>query len=154
MMPVFVKKIPLLHFPLDAGLTFRKKRLLGENKTVRGLLFAVLASLSVVLLQSFFSYGIIDYSLHSPFLVGLLIGIGVILGDALGSFIKRQFAIAPGESLYVLDQIDSVLVFPLLLSFVVWIGFRYYLLSIILWGVFHLILKYFGFILGIEEKKI
>ena len=161
MMPVFVRKLPILSPPLDGGLCFRGRRLLGKNKTLRGLIFAILGAIFVAYLQkegqSLFvlnALSIVDYSSFSIPLFGFLIGLGVILGDALGSVLKRQLDIAPGESLLIVDQIDSAVIFPLVLTPLVWIGWTYYFFSILIWGSFHLILKYAGYLLHLEEKKI
>ena len=159
--PVFFKKVPFLNYSLDFCFTFRGKRILGENKTFRGLFFGVLVGIILSFCMRYlyqFSFfqeiSLVDYSSLNIIFYGVLIGFGVILGDALGSFLKRQCNVKPGESFFVVDQIDSVVVFPLVLSLLVWIGWSSYLWSIVLWGVFHVLLKYLGYVLKIEDKKI
>lgn len=89
--------------PIDAGLTAWDGRpLLGPSKTVRGLIAATVASAVVALL-----FGL-------PLQLGILIGVGAMLGDALSSFTKRRLGIAPSGRAPGLDQIPESLI-PLLL---------------------------------------
>ena len=43
-------------------------------------------------------------------LIGFLLGFGALLGDALGSFIKRRMGIGRGKPAPILDQIDFLIV--------------------------------------------
>lgn len=92
---VQLKFLDFLAVPLDGGLKFRGKPLLGKNKTLRGLLAGIITG-------AFWGYFVTD-----PFL-GMLQGIAAIVGDAIGSFIKRQLNFAPGENFPILDQLDYV----------------------------------------------
>lgn len=121
MAPVIANNIPLLKRftqPIDGGKTFRGKRILGKNKTLRGLLSAVLMGLAVGLLQ-FFVYILlgwpenglapINYDTAYVILLGGVLGLGAIFGDAVESFFKRQLGIAPGHNWFLFDQIDYLL---------------------------------------------
>lgn len=85
--------------PLDFNFTVGKDRtpLIGPHKKVGGLLIGIVVALIVVLLQG------------RPYLVGLLMGAGSVLGDALESFLKRRLKIGEHGPLPILDQIDSPL---------------------------------------------
>ena len=72
------------------------KPFLGSHKTLRGCIFGTLAGLIIGVIQG------------NP-LAGLTQGFGAILGDLIGSFLKRRLDIAPGASLPILDQIDFIL---------------------------------------------
>jgi CDP-2,3-bis-(O-geranylgeranyl)-sn-glycerol synthase len=108
MAPELLKGVPFLGRPV-----WEKK--LGRNKTWRGMVAAVLIGVLVFLLQKwlfqfnfFYDISIIDYSGFS-LLLGFLLGLGVILGDAVGSFYKRRAGIKPGESWKLWDQLDFVI---------------------------------------------
>ncbi len=89
-------------FPLDAGCVFFDGRpLLGPSKTLRGLVAAALASMVAALL------------LGLPPLVGLLMGLCAMAGDALSSFIKRRLGVPPSGKATGLDQLPEALL-PLL----------------------------------------
>lgn len=109
--------------PLDAGKKFRDKRIFGENKTLRGLVFGTACAMFTTIIQfllikngflHFFFFSDISTSL----LFGFLGGFGALLGDAVESFFKRQLDIASGRPFIPFDQIDYVLGFTLLTSFV------------------------------------
>ena len=115
--------LPGLKRPLDGGARFRGHRLFGDNKTWRGALVMVTGILVATLLlwpwdwwQSRLPGGIRD---AGPVPYGLLLGVGVVLGELPNSFLKRQLGIAPGTQrnalLTLYDQADFVLVVWLVL---------------------------------------
>ncbi len=84
--------------PIDLGKNFVDgKRILGDHKTIRGFLSGVLAGTLVGVFQG------------RP-LCGLLLSLGAMLGDMMGSFFKRRVDIKPGESAPLLDQEGFVMV--------------------------------------------
>ena len=88
--------------PLDGGLRFFDGRpLLGSSKTIRGFLAAVAAAALGAPLTGL------------PAMLGALLGVGAMLGDALSSFIKRRMGAAPSSRATGLDQIPEALI-PLL----------------------------------------
>jgi CDP-diacylglycerol--serine O-phosphatidyltransferase len=118
---------PLLHAPvlvLDWLPALRRPiapRLFGVNKTWRGALFmaggVVLAALALSPWSAWWDAlpdGIRD---AGPLPYGLLLGLGVVLGELPNSFLKRRAGIAPGTQrggalglfFTVLDQGDLVL---------------------------------------------
>ena len=111
MTPVFVKKVPVLNYPLDFGHTLNGKRVFGSHKTWRGLVFGVLAAtLAFWLMQRAgdFGFWLADLS-QIPLWVGSAMGFGALAGDALESTIKRQLNVASGESLIFWDQVDFLI---------------------------------------------
>ncbi len=102
--PIIARWLSGSHFawPLDGGLLFIDERpLFGNNKTLRGLLAALIAT---TLLAWFIGW--------SPWL-GLLFASTAMLGDLFASFIKRRLAIPVSGMAPVLDQVPESL-FPLL----------------------------------------
>lgn len=92
--------------PLDFKRKINNKRLFGDNKTIRGTLFIMVGALAV---------GLAEYPLfHYMLPVSVLLGIGTIVGDLIGSFIKRQMSLKPGRSLPVMDQYGFFIVAMLL----------------------------------------
>ena len=113
--------------PLDGGATFRGRRVFGDNKTWRGAIVIVVGVLVATLLLSQWDWwweelpG--DLREHGPLPYGLLLGLGVVVGELPNSFAKRQLDIAPGAQrktpggvlLTIYDQADFVLAVWLLL---------------------------------------
>lgn len=90
------------NWPLDFGWVFFDHRpLLGPSKTIRGIVAATGATGCAALL---FGY---------DFAVGASVGLLVMIGDLLSSFLKRRLSIASSDSALGLDQGLEALV-PLL----------------------------------------
>lgn len=82
--------------PIDFGRKFRGKRILGDNKTISGT-----ASMLV--------FGVATGAIESAFLpyllpVSVLLSLGAVIGDLLGSFIKRRIGHEAGASFPIMDQ--------------------------------------------------
>lgn len=111
MAPVLVQRwVPWLAIPLDGGMTFHGKRLLGDHKTLRGLVCGIALALAIAYLQSlhpFPSLEVVNY--EQWVLLGFLQGGGALVGDLIKSFFKRRIGIAPGQSWRPFDQIDFIL---------------------------------------------
>jgi CDP-2,3-bis-(O-geranylgeranyl)-sn-glycerol synthase len=110
--------------PLDLGMTLRGRRILGENKTLRGFIIMLPATAG-----SFFLLGLIVskrpdlYARIWPMspsafaLLGLWAGLGFMVGELPNSFLKRQLGIPPGGApqqmqakvlFFALDRFDSI----------------------------------------------
>jgi CDP-archaeol synthase len=114
-----------LAIPLDGGRSFRGRRLLGANKTLRGFVimvpaagisFAVFAGMLGGLQRG--QTGLWPGSSASYALLGMWAGCGFMLGELPNSFVKRQLGVAPGDAakavcarrlFLVLDRVDSIL---------------------------------------------
>jgi len=127
---------PLARMPVDGGLTWRGRRLCGDNKTVRGVILMIAATTLCAVLQ-----GLIESHVEwaralslpgagrlDPVRWGLLLGTGYVVGELPNSFIKRQLDVAPGGAasgwlgpmFWVIDQVDS-LIGVLVLMRVAWV---------------------------------
>lgn len=156
MAPVLVRKhFPSLAKPLDFG-----TGILGPHKTFRGLLFGIIGGILGVLLQYilFMNYAVqtfslVNYEKINLFLFGFLIGVGVIVGDAVGSFIKRRLKMKPGASFVPLDQIVAPLGAMLFILPLYRVSLKILLLALIVSIVFHILIKHIGYFLKIENKK-
>jgi CDP-archaeol synthase len=119
--------VPALKHPIDAGATFRGRRLFGDNKTWRGAIamFSGVFAATPLLWRSESYRERLPRELQraSPWIVGALLGSSVALGELPNSFLKRQLDIAPGERvrspagmvISLVDQADFVVTAWLLL---------------------------------------
>ncbi len=82
--------------PLDLGKKIGGRRIFGDHKTIRGLVAGLLSGFIIAFLESF----AISYMLP----VGILLTIGTMFGDLLGSFVKRRVGFKEGSKVFLLDQ--------------------------------------------------
>ena len=131
---------------LDGGRNFFDgERILGAHKTVRGFFAGILGGSLI---------GLVETPVDSRLLLGgVVIGLGTVLGDLLGAFLKRRAGIKPGSPLPIVDQLDFVfgglllgqLVFPLS-----WISI---LIVVLVTPPIHLGTNYGAFLLGIKRTR-
>ena len=98
--------------PLDGGRMLWGERVLGDHKTWRGIVAGCVVGLAAFAAQRLLydagwlrALAPIDYG-DTPLVLGLLLGLGTGIGDAVKSFFKRRIAIAPGEPWVCFDQLD------------------------------------------------
>ena len=85
-------------WPLDAGLRFFDGRpLLGQSKTVRGLVLSLAATTAVASLLGF------------SWTLGLGFAAATMAGDLFSSFVKRRLKVRPSGQALGLDQIPEAL---------------------------------------------
>ena len=125
----FLAHAPVLRFnllpgwarPLDAGRTWRGRRLLGDNKTWRGLIVmwsgVFIATLALSTIAGWWSALPGPIQAAGPLPYATLLALGAVTAELPNSFAKRQLDIAPGRQrgsllgvlLSLLDQGDFVL---------------------------------------------
>lgn len=166
MAPVFAAKISWLRpysMPLDAGRKLGGYRILGKNKTWRGLLAGIIVATiifglqQVIMLQSpeFLKFlHPLQYASLPTLLVGPLFGLGALLGDALKSFFKRRIHIPPGKSWFPFDQIDYIVGSMVAISPFIRLSLLEYLVALVLWLGLHLVSVYVGWLLKIRRQPI
>ena len=87
--------------PLDFGKRFIDgRRILGDGKTFEGFTLGVLYATSVALTEALAAKN------DSLAAYGVIAGIGALLGDITGSFIKRRLGLERGAHMPLLDQLD------------------------------------------------
>lgn len=141
MAPVFADHyniLPSLNKPLDKNLNYNDRRILGDHKTIRGLVIGIIVGSLVGLLQG-------------NIILGLGMGLGALWGDALKSFIKRRLDISPGTSWLPWDQTDfvigaSIVTFPISPQ-----PIAHYMLAILIIGVGSYLVSYIGEHTGIKK---
>ena len=164
--PIIAAHLPVLstlNAPLDFHKHFRGRRLLGDHKTWRGVISGVLMGVVAIWLQSqlFHDYAWVrhvsspvSYQSNAVLVLGLLLGIGALLGDALKSFLKRQYNIAEGRRWFPFDQLDFVIVGLLLSTIYVRLPAVDYGLIVLIWFGMHLLFSYIGFLLNLKERPL
>lgn len=162
MAPVFVRRhFKFLAIPLDFGKTFLGKRIFGENKTLRGIIFGTLAGMVVVFFQTilynkftfFREISLVPYNQYNFALLGFLMGFGAMLGDLIKSFFKRQVGKKPGERFFPFDQLDFLLGSLLLTSFVFRPSWQVIVFLILVIPFFHIGFNRIGYFIKIQKTK-
>ncbi len=165
MAPIFLMEIPLLkqwNFPVDFYRMYRGKRILGDHKTIRGLLGGIVVAILVVLVQQYIYeqstfvriFSRINYISVNVLLLGFLVGFGALGGDSLKSFFKRQIGIAPGKSFFPFDQLDYIIGAIVLTSCIIRLPFLVYVYLLVEGFVLHLGVSYVGYILRFKKTPI
>lgn len=164
--PIFAKNISWLdkfNKPIDAGKTYKNKRILGDHKTFRGVLSAVIIALITSLVQYIAATNsqwlqanllIVDYTNSIFIIMGTFMGLGAIIGDGIKSFFKRQASVPSGKSWFPYDQIDYILggllfTLPFLL-----LPLQNYLYVLTLWFFLHIVSVYFGWLANVRKDPI
>jgi CDP-2,3-bis-(O-geranylgeranyl)-sn-glycerol synthase len=90
--------------PIDRGRNWIDgRRILGDHKTFRGLISGIIVGTTIGIIQL------------RP-IQGVLLSTGAMVGDLIGSFIKRRLDIPPGGNAVLLDH-EGFLVFSILFCF-------------------------------------
>ncbi len=154
MMPVLVKKVPFLNSPVDGSQKLFGKPILGNHKTWRGILFGMLGGIGMGGFQFLIHINVlsINYA-QSWFLLSVCLAGGALLGDAIKSFFKRRFNIAPGLSWKVFDQLDYVSGALCLTAPFFWPGIENAIILLVISGIGHVLINHVGFWVGINKKK-
>ena len=102
--PVVGVKIFKRVTPLDRGKVFIDgRRILGDGKTIEGFITGITTGTLVSFLQALM--------VGESFLMirGSLMAFGALIGDIIGSFIKRRLKLSRGAPAPLLDQLDFLL---------------------------------------------
>ena len=166
MTPIPIAKVPGLRkfdAPIDGGLHFRGKRVLGSHKTWRGLVVGLLAATFTLWLQQLavahFGWAQtlttqVDYGALPTLILGPLFAVGALGGDAIESFFKRQRGVQPGHGWFPFDQTDYIIGGALAASPFVHLTFLQYVWLLVLWLCVHMVASYIGYLLGFKERPI
>ncbi|MHA1754710.1 MAG: CDP-2,3-bis-(O-geranylgeranyl)-sn-glycerol synthase [Candidatus Odinarchaeia archaeon] len=159
--------------PVDLGKNFVDgRRIFGEGKTIRGLIGGVIFGFMVGLIQflistpvnDFFQQLILTYDfnpsiglnaelvlLFNP-LRAFLLPFGALIGDLVGSFIKRRIGLARGKPAPLIDQLDFIL-FALLFSyFLAPISWEYVVIILVFTPLIHLMANIIAYFLKLKKE--
>lgn len=166
MAPIFAAHLPVLrHYnaPMDGGKYLRGVRLLGSNKTWRGLIAGVVVGAVVAVTQTVllgYMPDVQEYlalpnlSLAMGLLIGALLGFGALAGDALKSFFKRQLRIAPGKSWVPFDQTDFIIGAAICTAPFVRLDTAVYLWALALLCLLHFLVSFLGWKVGMKKSPV
>lgn len=154
------RHLPWLNYPVDFGRSWRGKRIFGDHKTWRGVIFGTLAGLLFFWLQWYLSkfgffqrISLFDYS-QSSWLVGFLLASGAVWGDVVKSFFKRRKNLAPGQPWIPFDQIDYTLGALLLTSLVYFPGWGVAIFIVVFGFLLHILFNLLGYMLRLQRNKL
>ncbi|PJE57922.1 MAG: hypothetical protein COU81_03490 [Candidatus Portnoybacteria bacterium CG10_big_fil_rev_8_21_14_0_10_36_7] len=145
--------------PVDGGRKLRGKPIFGPGKTWEGLIMACVVGMVIAFIQmSAFPYlpwemsevplNIVPMSIQ----LGFLLGLGTVLGDMAGSFIKRRLNLKRGQAAPILDQDDFLVVAFLFASLLVVIQWQWVVLMLILTPIFHWLACIVGYLAKVKKE--
>jgi len=141
--------------PIDRGKLFRDGRpIFGAGKTIRGFVAGLIVGSIVGVLQGVVAVlqGVVTGQAYIYVMRGLLLALGALVGDLLGSFIKRRLDIPRGGAAPVLDQLGFVVFALLFASPVMLPGWEVTLTILIITPPIHLATNFVGYKLGFKSK--
>lgn len=149
--------------PVDMGKTDRKgKQWIGNGVTWKGLVGGTILGTIIGGVQGYFGPQIIsEYgsqivtpivtNVWEGIVVGFLLSFGALVGDALGSFIKRRIGIKRGQPTPFLDQLDFLIIAILFTSIIIPFDWYFIAIAIILTLIIHLIANTIAYLIGIKD---
>lgn len=152
--------------PIDRGKHFRDgRRLFGDGKTIRGFIVGVLCGTLVGLAQVLIAPSLrpilaqyvtitddMDLVLLMTLPSAFLLSFGALLGDLIGSFLKRRVDIKSGNPSPVLDQLGFIIMGLILASPVLQPGPQYITILVITTLLIHWISNALGYLLGFKKN--
>lgn len=167
MTPIISAKVPGLrnwNTPVDMGKSIGGIRILGDHKTWRGFITGIIAGILILTLQKIIfenSSGdflkenlLLDYSEVNIIVLGTLLALGALGGDAIKSFFKRRIGIKSGKAWVPFDQIDYILGGILASLLYIQFSFTVYIWILVIWGVLHPISTIIGYLLKLKSEPI
>ena len=170
MLPAYVANLSGLAFgggtPVDGGKDYKDgRRLIGNGVTWKGLqngtILGTLVGVVLGMIGTFFgdlsvlTGGIIDLHVYGSVIGGLILGFLMafcaLLGDLVGSFIKRRIGLQSGEPAPLMDQLDFVVGALVLSLLVVQISWKFFLIIAVLTLVLHLGSNCIAYLIGIKD---
>ncbi len=172
MLPAYLANVSALVFgggkPLDFGRNFRDgRRIIGNGVTWKGTIIGTLIGTFIGIIQGSVSayygnifslipgimiiQGPIPTSIIQGALIGLFLGGGALIGDAVGSFIKRRIGIERGKAAPFLDQLDFVIGALVFASLIVFIPLNMIIIILIISIVLHLLTNIIAYLIGMKD---
>ena len=143
---------------IDGGRMWRGKQIFGPGKTWEGLALGVIVATLVATFQMFVAPLLpwnlspvpLDIVPMTP-LLGFIMGLGAMVGDMGGSFIKRRLGIARGKPAPLLDQLDFIIGMLLFTSFAVALKWEWAVILIIMTPIIHLTANFVAYLIGLKN---
>ncbi|HIE18109.1 TPA: CDP-2,3-bis-(O-geranylgeranyl)-sn-glycerol synthase [Candidatus Bathyarchaeota archaeon] len=136
--------------PIDMGKTFWDgKPLFGSHKTIRGFVLGLAIGTLVGWAQEALAPNV--GLPRGNALLGFILSLGAMIGDLLGSFLKRRLDLKPGAPLPISDQMDFVLVALLFGALIEPPTLTAALIILILTGPIHLLVNIAAYLLRLKK---
>lgn len=141
--PVFIKK----GAPLDRGKLFIDgRRILGDGKTIEGFITGLYFGFIV---STLYAIMLNDYILLLQLWAS---SIGALLGDIIGSFVKRRMGIPRGGKAIGLDQLDFYIgANALLVATMFNISTQLFIVGLVIVMILHIATNRVAYILGLKN---
>lgn len=149
--------------PIDFGKCDSKgNRWIGDGVTWRGLIAGTVIGIITGAIEGYLAPMVIPLiaanlitpiitDVSSGIVIGFLLGFGAMLGDAIGSFIKRRLGIGRGKPVLFLDQLDFIIVAIILVTPIVGVNWIFIVMAIALTFILHLATNLGAFLLGLKD---
>ena len=172
MLPAYLANVSALVFgggkPVDFGRNYRDgRRIIGNGVTWKGTIIGTLIGTFIGIIQGSVSVyygnifslipgimiiqGPIPTSIIQGALIGLFLGGGALIGDAVGSFIKRRIGIERGKAAPFLDQLDFVIGALVFASLIVFIPLNMIIIILIISIVLHILTNMIAYLIGMKD---
>jgi CDP-2,3-bis-(O-geranylgeranyl)-sn-glycerol synthase len=152
--------------PMDGGLLFRDgNRILGDGKTIRGfmsgIIFGVFTGVAQSIAAPYVRLHMVQYLvvsqgmetiLFSGVSIALILSIGALLGDLVGSFLKRRISLRSGAPSPMLDQLGFVLMALILTAPFLQLNPVYPAILILITLVIHWVSNAGSYLLGLKKN--
>ena len=149
--------------PVDFGKCDKNNvRWIGDGVTWRGLIVGTLIGTLTGTVQGYFGPDIIQTigsyiitpiitDITSGVLIGFLLGFGALVGDAVGSFLKRRLGIDRGKPAPLLDQLDFLIMALIFVSIVISLNWILIVVTIVFTLIIHSLANFIAYLLGIKD---
>lgn len=162
---VFAGLLPSRH-PIDGGRLFSDGySLFGSGKTWEGFLGGFFSGVVIGLVQVLTAPLLLDIILQAGLVLPpefnplvlltiplvIVVALGALVGDIIGSFIKRRLKMARGKPAPLLDQLDFLLMALLFGFFVYPLPLLLTLFLLIVTPIIHLLANAVGYLIGVKD---
>lgn len=133
--------------PIDMGKKLSDgKRILGDGKTIRGFIAGIVAGTIFGAIQIAFG------NRTGGITIILLLSLGALLGDMVGSFLKRRIGLSRGKAAPGLDQLEFLAGALILSSLIKTPSWEIILTLIIITPAIHLGTNFIGYKMGYKSE--
>ena len=138
--------------PIDKGIiVWDGQRLLGDGKSIEGFISGVMVGSVTGLIINF----LIPHLYKNP-IEYLLLSIGAMTGDLIGSFIKRRLKMERGAPFPIIDQTGFIIIALLLVWITIglpnWINLELIFIILIITFILHIATNILAYMVGIKNK--
>jgi len=144
--------------PVDCGRKLVKNRIFGPGKTWEGLLAGMVVGGVIALVQQL-AFPYLPWHVSAvplaivPMTVqlGLLLGLGAMLGDLGGSFLKRRFGMKRGAPAPLLDQEDFLIGAMVFAYILVAVRTEWWVMLLVITPVIHWVSCLVGYVFKVKK---